>query len=80
MNEKIQTTVSGILSLIGIEADPLQSREHILISNILSYSWSEGKSLTLADLIRLIQQPQFSSIGVFDGRASFRRKTEWHFQ
>ena len=74
LNEKIQTTVSGILSLIGIEADPLQSREHILISNILSYSWSEGKSLTLADLIRLIQQPQFSSIGVFDLESFFPQK------
>ena len=74
LNEKIQTTVSGILSLIGIEADPLQSREHILISNILSYSWSEGKSLTLADLIRLIQQPQFTSIGVFDLESFFPQK------
>ena len=74
LNEKIQTTVSGILSLIGIEADPLQSREHILISNILSHAWSEGKSLTLADLIRLIQQPQFSSIGVFDLESFFPQK------
>ncbi|MCP1224705.1 ATP-binding protein [Sebaldella sp. S0638] len=74
LNEKIQTTVSGILSLIGIEADPLQSREHILISNILSHAWAEGKSLTLADLIRLIQQPQFSSIGVFDLESFFPQK------
>ena len=74
LNEKIQTTVSGILSLVGIEADPLQSREHILLSNILSYSWAEGKSLTLADLIRLVQQPQFNSVGVFDLESFFSQK------
>ena len=74
LNEKIQTTVSGILSLVGIDADPLQSKEHILISNILSHSWLDGKSLTLADLIRLIQQPQFTSIGVFDIESFFPQK------
>lgn len=66
LNEKIQTTASGVLSLLGIEADPLQSKEHILISNILSYSWAEGKSLSLEELIYFIQKPPFEKIGVFD--------------
>ena len=73
-NEKIQTTASGLLSLVGIEADPLQSKEHILISNILSHSWLEGKNLTLADLIRSIQQPPFNSVGVFDIETFFSQK------
>lgn len=74
LNEKIQTTASGVLSLLGIEADPLQSKEHILISNILSHSWAERKSLTLEELIHFIQQPPFDKIGVFDIETFFSQK------
>src|SRR3972149_497878 len=31
-HERISTTVTSLLGLLGIEADPIQSREHILIS------------------------------------------------
>ena len=42
--ERINTTATSLLGLIGITADPLRSREHILISNILSQAWANGKS------------------------------------
>jgi DNA helicase HerA-like ATPase len=45
--QRISTTVSGLLGLLGIQADPLQSREHILISNLLEAAWSSGQSLDL---------------------------------
>jgi len=35
LQERIASAVSGILVLLGIEADPLQSREHILLANVL---------------------------------------------
>ncbi len=59
-------TVSGILSLIGLDVDPLQSREHILLSNILLYHWSNQQSLDLENLIQAIQTPPFRQIGVMD--------------
>jgi len=40
LRERIQTTTTGLLALIGIEADPLTSPEHILIANILESTWS----------------------------------------
>jgi ABC-type oligopeptide transport system ATPase subunit len=52
--------------LLGIDADPIQSKEHILISKILANSWSKRKNLDIADLIRHIQSPVFTKIGVFD--------------
>ncbi|MFZ5514999.1 MAG: ATP-binding protein [Candidatus Zhuqueibacterota bacterium] len=66
LSEQIDTTVTSLLNLLGIEADPLQSREHILLSTILETTWRDGKDLDLAGLIQAIQKPSFSHIGVFD--------------
>ena len=64
--ECIQTTATGLLALLGLEVDPITSREHILISNIFETAWSEGRSLDLAGLIQAIQEPPFTRIGVMD--------------
>jgi len=66
LTERINTTVTGLLGLLGIEADPLKSREHILLSTILSREWSEGRDLDIAALIQQIQTPGISRIGVMD--------------
>ncbi len=66
LRERIQTTASGLLELLGIKADPLQSREHILLSNVIEHSWMAGKDLDLGELIRMIQTPPVTRIGVFD--------------
>src|SRR6185369_1241712 len=64
--ERINTTVTSLLGLIGITADPLRSREHILISNILSQTWSNGRNLDIGGLIQQIQSPPMTKIGVME--------------
>jgi len=64
--ERINTTVTSLLGLIGVTADPLRSREHILISNILSQAWSNGKNLDIGGLIQQIQAPPMTKIGVME--------------
>ncbi len=64
--ERINTTVTSLLGLLNIEADPLQSREHILISTIIGQMWRQGQDLDLAVLIAQIQNPPVSKIGVLD--------------
>lgn len=71
IRERVMTTTSGLLGLIGIEADPIKSREHILISNIFDHVWRQGKSLDLAGLITMIQSPPLARIGVFDLEAFY---------
>ena len=44
-------------SLVGIEADPLSSREHILLANLVERAWSAGRDLDLAALVGQVQQP-----------------------
>jgi hypothetical protein len=64
--ERIQSTVTALLTLLGIEAETIISREHILISTIFEQAWSAGRGLDLAGLIRSIQQPPLERIGVMD--------------
>jgi hypothetical protein len=66
LGERINTTVTSLLGLVGIDADPIRSREHILISNILNTEWSAGHDLDIAALIQKIQTPAITKIGVMD--------------
>jgi hypothetical protein len=66
LRERIQTTVTSLLALLGIEADPITSREHIFMANIFEQVWQQGHGLDLAGLIRAIQTPPFERIGVMD--------------
>mgnify|MGYP003677503638 FL=1 len=66
MRERITGSASGLLTLMGINADPLLSREHILISSILDVCWREGKNVKIGDLIGLIQSPPIQRVGVLD--------------
>ncbi len=64
LNERVSGTASSLLGLVGITADPIRSREHILISTILSYAWQRGQDLDLATLIQQINSPPVGQIGV----------------
>ncbi|HXT65512.1 MAG TPA: DUF87 domain-containing protein [Nitrospiraceae bacterium] len=72
--ERISTTVTGLLGLLGIEADPIQSREHILLSTIFDHIWRKEEDLDLAILIQAIQSPPVSKIGVMDVDSFFPSK------
>jgi hypothetical protein len=64
LRERIGTTVMSLLGFIGVEADPIKSREHILLSTILDHTWKAGQDLDLATLIQQIQTPPVAKIGV----------------
>ena len=72
--EQVAGTTSSLLSLAGIEADPLQSREHILIANILQHNWEQQQLLDLPDLITAIQNPPFTKVGIMDLEDFFPQK------
>ena len=65
-NDIVDGTATGLLSLLGIDADPVSSREHILVTNVLRGCWKNGESLDLASLIAAIQSPPFKTVGVID--------------
>ena len=66
LGDEIEGYVSGLLGLVGIDADPLSSREHILLANLIQHSWSSGTSLDLPTLVGQVQQPPLRKLGVFE--------------
>jgi hypothetical protein len=66
LRERITTTATSLLTLVGIEADPVQSREHILLSTIMDYAWRHEEDLDLAKIIQQVQEPPVSKVGVLD--------------
>ena len=72
--EQVQATATNLLALLGIDADPLESREHILVASILDHAWSAGRSLDLAALIAAIREPGFQRLGVLDLESFYPEK------
>ena len=66
LNQKIDATASALLGLTGIVSDPVQSREHILIAQILLHAWGRDEDLDLKTLIRRIQNPPIREVGAFE--------------
>lgn len=61
--EQINCTATSILALLSLESDPLKSKEHILLSSILSYEWKAGRNLNLYTLVEKIANPPFQQLG-----------------
>ena len=74
LKERVGSAVGGLLALVGIDADPIKSREHTLLSAILESAWRQGQSPDLAALIQAVQKPPFDKVGVFDLESFFPAK------
>jgi hypothetical protein len=66
LRERVNTMVTSLLGLVGVEADPIKNREHILLSTILDHTWKARQDLDLVTLIQQIQTPPVAKIGVLD--------------
>lgn len=74
LRDRIAATATSLLGIAGIDADPVQSREHALLSNILDNAWRNGQDLSLEALIAQVQKPPFSKVGVMDLNAFYPEK------
>jgi hypothetical protein len=74
LQDRVSATVAGLLGLLGIAADPLKSREHILLSTLLGRAWQQGQALDLPSLIQQVQKPPVEKIGVLDLESVFPEK------
>ncbi len=50
VRDRMISLVSSLLALIGVNADPIKSREHILISTIIDQAWSNGENLDISSI------------------------------
>lgn len=66
LRDRVLSLSSSLLGLLGIDADPIKSREQILISSIIEHVWTKGGNLSIATLIQMVQKPPFTQIGALD--------------
>ena len=68
--ERAAGTATSLLDLAGATSAP-RSREHTLVSTLLTTAWRQGQDLDLAALIQQIQTPPFERVGVADLESFF---------
>ena len=66
LRERITTTVTSLLGLVGVDGDPVKSREHVLLSMLVDQAWRKGQDMSLESLIQQIQSPPVARVGVLD--------------
>jgi DNA helicase HerA-like ATPase len=71
LRERAAAAVSGLLALVGVAADPLRSREHILLATLVERAFREGRGLDLPALIRQTQKPPVERVGVMELESFF---------
>jgi hypothetical protein len=79
LTQKVAATATALLGLTGLSADPVQSREHILVSQLLMNAWHDGRDLDLPKLIREIEKPPISSVGAYSLETFFPAKDRLKF-
>jgi hypothetical protein len=74
LQDRVNTAATSVLTLAGVDAEPMRSREHTLIATLFSDSWRAGRDLELASLITQIHTPPIAKIGVVDLESFFPSK------
>ena len=75
--ERVSTVATSLLGLVAIEADPVSSREHILLSTLLASAWQKGQDLDLSALVLRIREPGVKKVGVLDLESFFPEKARF---
>jgi len=64
--ERIEALVSGILALVGIDAEPGTSRDHVLLATIVEHLWQSGQKVDFGTLVRTVPAPPIDRVGFLD--------------
>lgn len=73
LRDLVTGTISSILGLVGVEADPVNDPEHIVLSTILTAAWRAGEDADMETLIVRLVDPPFAKVGVFPVDTFFKR-------
>ncbi|MEO8680942.1 MAG: ATP-binding protein, partial [Vicinamibacterales bacterium] len=66
LSDRLTTAATSVLTLAGVDAEPMRSREHVLVSSLFAEAWRHGRDLDLASLIGQVQAPPMARVGVLD--------------
>lgn len=66
LSDRVTTAATSVLTLAGVNAEPMRSREHVLVSTLFTEAWRAGIDLDLPALIAQVQTPAVTTVGVLD--------------
>ncbi len=66
--------LGGLLGLLGRDADPVSSREFILLARCVEEIWGKGETATLESLVGAAAQPPFSAVGALPLETFFPKR------
>ncbi len=72
--QEINALISGLLGLAGIQSDPLSSKEHILLANLVEHAWQNGAAIDLPTLVGQTMNPPIRKLGVLPLESFFPKK------
>ncbi len=74
LRELVTGTVSALLALVGVEADPMSDPAHVVLSRIVADRWLAGEDADLESVVTRLVDPPFAKIGVFPVDTFYPRK------
>jgi hypothetical protein len=74
LRDEIQSIVAGLLGLVKLDADPLQSPAAVFLATLVERAWREGRGFSLESLIGAIADPPLDRIGALPLETAFPRK------
>ena len=74
LQDRVATAATSVLTLAGVNAEPVKSREHVLLATLFTESWRAGRDLDLASVIAQIQSPPIARVGIVDLESFFPAK------
>ncbi|MCA9572638.1 MAG: DUF853 family protein, partial [Myxococcales bacterium] len=70
----VSSTVGALLGLVGVEADPVQDPQAVVLARLLTDAWTAGRTLGLEGLLPALVDPPFDKVGFFPVDDFFPRK------
>lgn len=62
--DRITSTVTTLCKMIGVPANPLQSRPHAFLATIIQWRLRAGKPCTIVDVLNDVADPPFEYLGM----------------
>jgi Helicase HerA, central domain len=72
--DEIDSIVTALLGFVKIEADPVSSREYILLFSLIEHAWRNGQDLDLESLIGQVANPPIEKVGALPMDAFYPAK------
>ena len=74
LRDEIDAVVTALLGLVKIQADPVSSREYILMFSLIENAWRNNQDLDLATLIGQVANPPIERVGALAMEAFYPQK------